>query len=233
MPDTGKPFQIEADASKYASGAVLTQEDLNGDRHPVAYLSKSFNQAERNYQVYDCELLAIIRALQEWRHYIQGSPHSTTVLSDHQNLTYFRKPQKLNRRQARWVIELAKYDIELKHIPGRKMVPADALSRRPDLCPEEDNDNEDVTLLSEDLFVRLIDIELLDAVMNTQKDDPTTLEALQLITEGSHLDASTDASLWTIEKDQDGNNIIFYKEKMFIFNITELRCKITQNYHNN
>ena len=55
-PDAAKPFQIEADASKYTSGAVLTQEDLNGDFHLVTYLSKSFNQAERNYQVYDREL---------------------------------------------------------------------------------------------------------------------------------------------------------------------------------
>ena len=49
MPDPMRPFQVEADASKYASGAVLTQEDSNGERHPVAYLSKSFNQAEHNY----------------------------------------------------------------------------------------------------------------------------------------------------------------------------------------
>ncbi len=126
MPDHTRPFQTEANTSKYASGAVLTQEDSNGERHPVAYLSKSFNKAEHNYQVYDRELLSIVRALQEWRHHIQGSPHKTLVLSDHRNLTYFWKPQKLNRRQARWVIELAEYDIDLKHIPGNN-----ATFRRP------------------------------------------------------------------------------------------------------
>jgi hypothetical protein len=88
------------------------------------------------------------------------------------------KPQKLNRRQARWAIELAEYDIDLKHIPGNKNIPANALSRRPDLCPNEDNDNEDVVLLSEDLFIRLIDMELLNAVANAQKGDSTALEAL-------------------------------------------------------
>ena len=72
MPDTSKPFQIESDASKYASGAVLTQLDNNGSRHPCAFISKTFNEAERNYEIYDRELLAIIRSLQEWRHYIQG-----------------------------------------------------------------------------------------------------------------------------------------------------------------
>src|SRR5260221_14399899 len=97
MPDPTRPFQTVADASKYASGAVLTQEDSNGERHPVAYLSKSFNKAERNYQVYDRELLSIVQALHECRHHIQGFPHKTIVLSNHRNLTYFWKPQKLNR----------------------------------------------------------------------------------------------------------------------------------------
>ena len=50
MPDQSKPYQIEADASKYASGAVLTQTDSNGDRHPVAFLSKTFSETERNCQ---------------------------------------------------------------------------------------------------------------------------------------------------------------------------------------
>src|SRR5271170_5838600 len=59
MPDQSRPFQIESDASKYASGAVLTQLDSNGDRHPVAFLSKTFNEMERNYEIYDRELLAI------------------------------------------------------------------------------------------------------------------------------------------------------------------------------
>ena len=96
MPDQTRPFQIKCDASKYALGAVLTQQDNNGDRHPVAFLSKTFSETERNYEIYDRELLAIIRALKEWRHYIQGSGHTTIIYLDHQNLTYFRSTQKLN-----------------------------------------------------------------------------------------------------------------------------------------
>ena len=66
MPDQARLFQIEADASKYASGAVLTQMDSNGDRHPVAFLSKTFTETEQNYEIYDRELLGIIQALEEW-----------------------------------------------------------------------------------------------------------------------------------------------------------------------
>ena len=100
MPDQSQPFQIKTDASKYATGAVLTQLDLNGDRHPVSFISKTFSLAKRNYEIYDQELLAIIRALEEWRNYIQGSPHTTIILSDHKNLTYYCEAKKLNRRQA-------------------------------------------------------------------------------------------------------------------------------------
>ena len=89
MPDQTKPFQIETDKSKYATGAVLTQLDSNGTRHPISFISKTFSPAEQNYEIYDRELLAIIRALEEWQHYIQGSPHTTIVLSDHMNLTYY------------------------------------------------------------------------------------------------------------------------------------------------
>ena len=60
MPDQTKPLQIETDASKYATGAVLTQLDSNGDRHPILFISKTFSLAERNYEIYDRDLLAII-----------------------------------------------------------------------------------------------------------------------------------------------------------------------------
>ncbi len=66
MPDKAKPFSIKSDASKIATGAVLHQADTNGDLHPCAYLSKSFNDAEQNYEIYDHELLGIVRALDEW-----------------------------------------------------------------------------------------------------------------------------------------------------------------------
>ena len=60
MPDHMKPFQIKCDTLKYASGAVLTQLDSNGDRHPWAFISKTFSLTERNYEIYDRELLVII-----------------------------------------------------------------------------------------------------------------------------------------------------------------------------
>ena len=65
MPDQLKPFQIELDASKVATEAVLTQLDLNGDQHPVAFMSKTFMDTERIYEIYNRELLGIIQSLKE------------------------------------------------------------------------------------------------------------------------------------------------------------------------
>ena len=160
MPDHSRPFQIESDASKYASGAILTQMDSNGNCHPVSFISKTFNDTERNYEIYDRELLGIIRALEEWQHYIQGSGHTTVIFSDHKNLTYFCKAQKLSPRQAHWSLFLSQYDLNLTHIAGNKLVLANALSCCPDYIPEVDTNNENLTLLPDSLFVHLIDVDL-------------------------------------------------------------------------
>jgi hypothetical protein len=65
IPDQEKPFFLETDASAYASGGVLMQKDDNGLLHPCGYISGTFSPAEQNYQIYDRELLALIRALLE------------------------------------------------------------------------------------------------------------------------------------------------------------------------
>ena len=85
MPDHTRPFQIQVDLSLFATGGILTQMDTNGDHHPCAYLSKSLTKEQRKYDTGDRELLAIVHMLKEWRHYIQGSGHTTTILSDHDN----------------------------------------------------------------------------------------------------------------------------------------------------
>jgi hypothetical protein len=95
MPDHSKPFQIQVDSLLFATGGILTQMDTNGDRHPCTYLSKSLTKEQRNHDTGDRELLAIIQALKKWRHYIQGSGHTTIVLSDHDNLRHFKVPQTI------------------------------------------------------------------------------------------------------------------------------------------
>jgi len=86
MPDQDKPFYLETDASAFASGAVLMQKDDNGHLHPNGYLFRTFNETEQRYQIYDRELLALIRGLTEWKVYLDGAHHIVTVFIDHDNL---------------------------------------------------------------------------------------------------------------------------------------------------
>ncbi|KAH9248033.1 hypothetical protein BASA81_014320 [Batrachochytrium salamandrivorans] len=99
------------------------------------------NSAERNYEIYDKELLAVVDSFKHWRHFLQGGHHPVTVLCDHKNLEYFMTTKKLTRRQARWSLELSEYDFTLTHRPGKLNGRADPLSRRHDYLSENDTSN--------------------------------------------------------------------------------------------
>ena len=227
MPDPTKPFVLETDASKYASGAVLRQQDTNGDWHPCGYLSKSFNITERNYEIYDRELLAIIRALTDWRHYLMGSPHIVTILSDHRNLTYFRTAQKLNRRQARWSLYLSEFNVKLIHVPGKQMIQSDALSRRPDLCPDDDHDNEDKVLLSESMFINAIDLGLKDLIVSLTDDDNILKSVVQAFQSSGPFPLNSSKADWLINDD----GLIFYQNRCYVPDNLDLRRNIVHRYH--
>jgi RNase H-like domain found in reverse transcriptase/Integrase zinc binding domain/Integrase core domain len=229
MPDHSKPFQIKSDTSKYASGAVLTQTDINGDRHPVAFLSKIFTDMEWQYKIYDRELLGIVWPLKKWQHYIQGSGHMTLVHTDHQNLTYFQKAQELFDRQARWSLFLSEFNIKLQHLPGNKMILSDALSRRPDNCPEEDETKEEI-LLPDNLFLNLLDINLRDRITKNKEYDFDVIKAIKLLQEEGSTSIQNNLEDWKIEE-VDNQKTIFYKGKQYVLKDQELRWDIWKLFH--
>src|SRR5260221_736647 len=159
-PDPSKPFKLEVDASAFAIGAVLYQEDEKGKAQHCRYYSKALNPTERNYDIWDREFMAVVMALRNWRHLLTGNPHKVIVLTDHANLQYYRHPQKINRRVARYISTLADYNLELKHLPGTKNR-ADPLSRRPD-HNDGSQDNEHVTALPNELFARMMETMALE-----------------------------------------------------------------------
>jgi hypothetical protein len=231
MPDQSKPFQIESDASKVATGMVLTQLDSNGDRHPIAFLSKTFSETERKYEIYIWELLGIIRALKEWRHYIQESGHMTIVYSDHKNLMYFRTAQKLNDRQATWSLYLSEFDLKLIHLPEIKMVQSDALSRWPDYGTDKQMEEEDKVVLPDNLFINLLDTELQEWILNGKELDLDIKNAIETLMEEGPTSLKNDLQDWKIEE-IDGQKTIFFKGKNYIPKDLELRRDIVKMYHN-
>jgi len=107
IPDIDKEMRVEADASDYATGGVLSTKCEDGKWRLVAFISKSLNTTERNYKIHDKEMLAVIRCLEAWRHYLKGAKLEFEIWTDHKNLQYFMTSQKLNHRQARWALYLS------------------------------------------------------------------------------------------------------------------------------
>jgi len=118
----------------------------------VAFYSKSLSLVEQNYEIHDKEMLAIIRVLEKWRHFLEGAQHLVEIWTDHKNLEYFMIAKKLNCHQARWSLYLACFDFKLIHCLGHCIGKPDTLSWRPN-HGKGASDNEDVVLLRLELFV--------------------------------------------------------------------------------
>jgi len=152
LPDYDKPFTLITNASDYAMGSILEQEDALGRFHPVAFYSKSLQPAEWNYEIHDKELLAIIHTLKHFRHYLQGSTHQTKIFLDHVNLKYFTTKQTLTCHQAQWSLYLGTFDYIIIPKPG-KINKADALSRHPDYKEGIASENAETILLTPKKFL--------------------------------------------------------------------------------
>jgi RNase H-like domain found in reverse transcriptase/Integrase zinc binding domain len=129
---------------------------------------------QRNWDIYDKELFAVVHALETWRPYLVGSVHKTLINIDHNNLTYFKAAQKLNQQQARWMQELAEFDFELRHVPRKKHVPTDFLSR-PFGENQGKDDNEDLVLLPPVRFASVnfpIELEARRHILQVYHDHP-------------------------------------------------------------
>src|SRR5712672_3430462 len=111
----------------------------------LLHTTQQCSPTERNYDIYKHELLAVLKALQNWRPHLAWTPHPFTLITDHANLTFWKHPRKVNRRVARWFAELQDYWFEIKHVPGKTHTAADFLSR-PFVNDKGEKDNEDVVV---------------------------------------------------------------------------------------
>jgi transposase InsO family protein len=128
-----RPTKLETDASDGVVAAVLSQLcDNDLQWHPVAFFSKTMAPAECNYPIHDKEMLAIIRALQEWRAELESlkGENKFDIFSDHRALEYFMTTKALSARQAGWAEFLSRFHFLIRYRPGKTNVIADILSRR-------------------------------------------------------------------------------------------------------
>ena len=228
IPDINGEMRVEADASDYATGGVLLMKCEDGKWRPVAFISKSLNATEHNYEIHNKEMLAVIRCLETWRHYLEGAKLKFKIWTDHKNLQYFITSQKLNRRQARWALYLSRFNFILKHVPGKSMGKADGLSKRPDWQEGVEKDNKDRTLIKPE-WVRGVETiveeeNLRERIKTAQKGDERVVKAVEELKKAGVKTLRDEE--WEIE---DG---VVLKEGKIYVPEGELRGEIIWLYHN-
>jgi len=97
-PDLNKEFRVETDASNFATEGVLSMKCEDDLWRPIAFISKLPNETKQNYEIHDKEMLGVIRCLEAWRHFLEGTRSKFEIWTDYKNLEYFITSQNLNCR---------------------------------------------------------------------------------------------------------------------------------------
>ena len=231
VPDLDKKMRMEVDASDYAMRGVLSMECKDGLWRPVAFLSKSLNETERNYEIHDKEMLAIIRGLEAWRHLLEGAQYKFEIWTDHKNLKYFMKAQKLNRRQARWALYLSQFDFTLKHVAGTKMGKADGLSRRADWKVGIDKDNENQVIIKDnwicnmcEVVIKGPEVDILEKIKKARSKDEDILRIVEEMKKVGVRELR--GNEWKIEEE-----LVLKEGKVYVPKNEELRVEIIWLHH--
>ena len=178
-------------------------------------------------------MLAVVRCLEVWRHFLEGTTIKFEIWIDHKNLEYFMKVQTLNRRQERWVLYLSRFDFTLKHVLGSKMGKVDSLSRRPDWEIGVERDNEDETLVKlEWLEVRKMEkvevivegVDLLEKVKQSRVKDNEVIKAVEEIKQ-------VGVKMLRGKKWREVDGTIYKEKKVYVPKDEKLRAEIIQFYH--
>ena len=174
-PNRDLPFLVETDSSNFAIGAILSQASQKDNKiHPIAFFSRSLTAAEKNYPIYDKELLAIVEALEQWRHLLKGTSIPFTIFSDHCNLLYQKKPEKMSQRLVHWALFLSEFNFKITYRAGSANGKPDALSRRPDYASNEEELSSDIpfNVLKPENFCATTSIASLnDQILHEYKND--------------------------------------------------------------
>lgn len=130
-PDSSKDYLLHTDASLYAIGSILLQQDDTGAHRPVAYYSRTLSPAQRNYHATDREALALVESCEHFKQLIQG--HKYVACTDHNALTYIYKNQDSTPRLTRYFLRLTPFELTVQYKKGKDNLAADLLSRHTEL----------------------------------------------------------------------------------------------------
>ena len=232
---------LETDASDYALAAILSVYTADGEIHPVAFHSRSFNSAELNYDTHDKELLAIFESFKHWRQYLEGSGTPIDVVTDHKNLEYFSTTKLLTRRQARWSEYLSQFNFVIRFRPGKLGAKPDALTRRWDVYRKGGN-SDFATVNPTNLRPIFTQEQLISSLRATYLATPILRQAVLMdieklhndIRSNLHLDPLAAAHLpiptapnWTV----DESGLLRQYDRIYVPDVADLRLKVLQHKH--
>ena len=184
--------------------------------------------AERNFEIYDKELLAIIEALTKWRQYLLDTLETFKIWMDHENLKYFWEPHKLNGRQARWYLKLQDYDFILWHIPRKTNTKVDILTKKDQVNTKEDN--KDVQLLKEELWSRR---KTADIIIIRRKTITDKCDKIKEIRRNN----TREKKVFQALKKEDGliweeDGVVYMEGRIYVLNSKKIREEILEKNHN-
>ena len=228
--DPELPTRVEVDASGFATGGILSQKHPDGRWHPVAYCSQSMSKEERNYEIYDQEMLGTIRALEDWRHFLEGLPFE--LVTDHKNIEWWTTACDLNRRQARWSLYISRFDFKVTYRKGETMQ-ADALSHFAKDHVSDQEDNCQVQVLGPKHFLAAAkehfhpEIDTLgDHIQWASLREAEVIEGLKSIDKTAPKALTDGTAMW-----EEDNGFVYYKGKLYVPNDRSLRKDIVKSCH--
>ncbi|MCO5599979.1 hypothetical protein L7F22_054086 [Adiantum nelumboides] len=169
LSDLSKPFEVQCDACGDCLGAVLLQEG-----HAITYESRRLSSDEQMLGIYEKELLAILHALDSWKHYLLWTPF--ILRTDHQSLKYFMTQTKLSDKQMRWANFLSRFNFDIAHIAGKHNQVADALSRRPKVNAVSIATHNDLSSMIDDYAIDPDFKDVVSTIALGKKEEPFTLQ---------------------------------------------------------
>ncbi|QRW18359.1 Retrotransposable element Tf2 protein [Rhizoctonia solani] len=223
------PYYLETNASGVAMGAIVSQRGQDNRLHPVAYMSKSFLGAKANYDMHNKELLAIIKALEEWQIFLEAMDKPVQVFTDHRNLEYWMQARTFNCRHARWQIFLSNFNFEIHYCPGKQSGKPNALSRQSDYMEEP---QEPEIMLPAKVFANTSEeeLEIVTEIRSKLREDPSLETIIQFLTEDAE---NAPPSIRKAYRDYDWEeDLLWYQGKLVVPDSEALKEHLLREFHN-
>ncbi|KAF8750049.1 hypothetical protein RHS01_09512 [Rhizoctonia solani] len=202
------PYYLETDASGVAMGAILSQQGEDNCLHP--------------------ELLAIIKALEEWQIFLEATDKPIQVFTDHRNLEYWMQARTFNRRHTRWRIFLSNFNFEIHYCPGKQSGKPNALSRQLDYV---NRPPEPEVMLPSEVFVNTSEeeVEIVTEIHSKLREDPSLEPIIQFLTEDvENAPPSIQKAYWDYNWEED---LLWYRRKLVVLDSEPLKEQLLREFH--